>query len=429
MDVKYFAFIVLACSLAVSSCIAGPSDDQGFEGIIGFGGKVYDIEDQLGGGALREGSPYESSLIPLKDGRLLLVCGMWRAPGGRILGAHTCWGAISADQGKTWSEPQPLKTKDGEFVKGRTNSLFRLKSGAIGLINWNVFYRSEDEGKTWTGPIPIAVGKRKGRVRNDCALVLKSGRIIAPASVSGIDPGSRKYARKDDILEGMDFGYGICYYSDDQGQTWQESDNFVYVPLERGLKGMYGWSEWTVVELKNGRLLGIGRNSLGRFFQSISEDQGETWLVPKPTQLACLPSPCALKRIPSTGDLLIIWNQASEEEGRLMLIRHRLSCAISKDDGKTWQNFKNLESLDDVAKIEPPPIKAYSEHERIFETYNQPEDRKRYHRAPGPLRVSYPTLCFLNDKVVITYGYGCHQDTVGYVACKIRVLPTEWFYK
>jgi len=136
-----------------------------------------------------------------------------------------------------------------------------------------------------------------------------------------------------------------------------------------------------------------------------------------------------VKRIPTTGDLLIIWSQHSGEEAKKMLIRHRLSCAISEDEGKTWQHFKNLESLDDVTKIEPPEIRLYSESERITQDYHQPADRKRYHRAPGPLRVAYPTLCFLNDKAIITYGYGAPQDTVGYVACKIRVLPIEWFYK
>ena len=38
------------------------------------------------------------------------------------------------------------------------------------------------------------------------------------------------------------------------------------------------------------------------------------------------------------------------------LYRHRLSWAISKDEGLTWQNHKNLESLDDVSYIEPTPI-------------------------------------------------------------------------
>ena len=112
-----------------------------------------------------------------------------------------------------------------------------------------------------------------------------------------------------------------------------------------------------------------------------------------------------------------------------MLIRHRLSCAISKDDGKTWEHFKNLESLDDVTKIEPPEIKLYSEMYQKYVGYRQPDDLKRYHKAPGPLRIGYPTLCFLNDKAVITYGYGCKDDTVGYVACKIKVLPIEWFYE
>ena len=33
--------------------------------------------------------------------------------------------------------------------------------------------------------------------------------------------------------------------------------------------------------------------------------------------------------------------------------RHRLSTAVSKDDGETWEHHKNLESLDDVTYVEP----------------------------------------------------------------------------
>jgi len=48
---------------------------------------------------------------------------------------------------------------------------------------------------------------------------------------------------------------------------------------------------------------------------------GETWNEPVATDLACPPSPCTIKRIPKTGDLLVIWNQVSRWESMQGLTR------------------------------------------------------------------------------------------------------------
>ena len=195
------------------------------------------------------------------------------------------------------------------------------------------------------------------------------------------------------------------------------------------------------------------RTNLGRHFRSYSDDRGQTWSEAEPTDLVCCPAPCSLKRIPATGDLLVIWSQISRWETMTGLYRHRLSCAISRDEGQTWEHHRNLESLDDVSRIEPTePI----EHVLIG-TYRQPSDRTRYTRAPGPLRCNQPTCCFLGDKAIITYcsavlgdpsaiqqTYGVDVGKLardlGYTPNprnpdkfignnKIRVLPIKWFYR
>jgi hypothetical protein len=160
--------------------------------------------------------------------------------------------------------------------------------------------------------------------------------------------------------------------------------------------------------------------------------------------LASPPAPLAIKRIPSTGDLLVVWQQVSNWEGMIGLYRHRLSCAISKDDGVTWQNHRNLESLDDTTVIENP-VEA-----QMYGVYRQPLDRKRYRHAPGFIRCSYPTLTFLGDSAIISYGLSSlgDENTLNQVygtdskavfeklgvgpkgrANRIRVLPVSWFYQ
>ena len=83
--------------------------------------------------------------------------------------------------------------------------------------------------------------------------------------------------------------------------------------------------------------------------------------------------------------------------------------------------------------------------------YRQPVDRKRYTGAPAPLRKNEPTLTFLNDKAIITYGMATWGDldvirlTYGIDdidelnerfgmapfdrANKVRVVSIDWFYE
>jgi hypothetical protein len=111
----------------------------------------------------------------------------------------------------------------------------------------------------------------------------------------------------------------------------------------------------------------------------------------------------------------------------------------------TWSNFKNFESLDDTARVEDEAPGAV-----LYGSFRQPLDRVRYHRAPGPLRASYPTCLFVDGKAIITYGlstlgekavitktYGMDYDDLvrklGMAgpdtgANKVRIIPIQWFY-
>ena len=114
-------------------------------------------------------------------------------------------------------------------------------------------------------------------------------------------------------------------------------------------------------------------------------------------------------------------------------------------EGKTWQNHKNLESLDDVARIEPGELETM-----LMGPTRQPTDRQRYPRTPGALRCNQPTCTFFDDKAIITYIFGSFgtedalqkdfgitfdqlRDKLGMApdgsANKVRVLPIDWFYQ
>jgi sialidase-1 len=398
-------------------------------------------------------SPSYGSLIPLKDGRLLWIWGIGRARKP----LQPFQKNISTDGGRTWSDPTPLRLAGGQPLTGVFNAnLVRLRSGNLGLFlapdlrpDRLAFHVSSDEGETWSEGVEI--GTPPVYTTGDKAIVLKTGRIVIPV-YGGLSGPKLEVAKPKLNIHGEKFGlnningfwYSYTYFSDDEGKTWKRSTNEVFILYDKGMKGLYGAGEPALVELKDGSVMMFLRTSLMRVFRSLSPDGGNTWLEPEPTPLVSPPAPTSLGRIPSTGDLLVIWQQVSNYEGMIGLYRHRLTAAISKDDGKTWQNHRNLESLDDTAVIEGPVEPS------LNGVFRQPLDRKRYHRAPAPLRCSYPTLTFLGDTAVITYGLSSlgEESTLEEVyktnskavfaklglgdigrANKVRVLPVSWFYE
>jgi hypothetical protein len=172
----------------------------------------------------------------------------------------------------------------------------------------------------------------------------------------------------------------------------------------------------------------FGRTELGQFYQSVSKDGGISWTSPRPVPLAASYTPPMIVRIPATGDLLLVWNQASGEEILSGLTRHRLSTAVSKDDGVAWSHFRNLESLDDRVKLNAPPATPQV-YRMVDYEYRQPVDRTRYRHAPGCLRICYPTVVFNEREVAVAYDYGYGVgDFENKSATKIKIVSLDWLY-
>ena len=101
---------------------------------------------------------------------------------------------------------------------------------------------------------------------------------------------------------------------------------------------------------------------------------------------------------------------------------------IIEDEGKTWRHFRNLESLDDRTRIQPPggPPRIYRARRE-----EQPTDRHAYPHAPGVLRICYPTVVVTEGEVAIAYDYGF--GTSGLLenghATKIKIVSVDWLYQ
>ena len=347
----------------------------------------------------------------------------------------------SGDSGRTWGEPWTLKDGQGQSISGFHATIVRTRSGLLGLIysaklagsghrgrdggTVLTFRSSEDEGHTWSDA--TLIDEHFALCCSGHAMVLSTGRIVAPA-FAWISPFPGNEAEAWILPDGEPsptFSYSFVYTSDDEGKTWRRSLSELFISVRRAA---YDLEEPSVVELKDGRLLMHLRNQTGRIYRSWSTDGGTSWSRPEMLHVATSNTPCLLSRIPSTGDILMVWNQTSRQEIVTGLERHRISCAISSDEGGTWAHFKNLESLDDVAELTPPPaheVFAYQPYEDGY-SHQPPSDMSRYHRAPGVIRICYPSTAFIGDEAIVAYDYGF--GVLGKKSgTKLRVIPVSWF--
>ena len=105
------------------------------------------------------------------------------------------------------------------------------------------------------------------------------------------------------------------------------------------------FQEAQAVELKDKRVMLFARTYNGHPAKAYSSDGGETWSKGEMIKELSMPHASfpSVVRIPSTGDLLFVWGSAQAPvEGSTAVRRSRLSTAISKDEGKTFEHIRHF---------------------------------------------------------------------------------------
>jgi sialidase-1 len=277
----------------------------------------------------------EGDFIELKDGRLLYIYTHYYGESSSDHATAYLASRSSVDRGKSWTQKDEIAIQNEGDLNVMSVSLLRLQSGEIAMFYLRknsdsdcipMLRLSSDEAKTWSDPVQCIVD-RKGYfvLNNDRVIQLPDGRLLMAVSQHNVPNG--KFTGK---------GIIYCYYSDDNGKTWKSSDALP------NLKHIY-YQEPGLVLLNDNSVLMFLRTNAGTQCFSRSSDKGETWSEVTKSQLISPVSPATIERIPSTGDLLAVWNNNLSTDEKVAKQRIPLNVAISKDEGMSWQKIKILE--------------------------------------------------------------------------------------
>lgn len=289
-------------------------------------------------------------LLASNQGTLIAICDARVDKGGDAPNNIDIVMKRSTDGGRTWS---PLRTlmDNGNGAAADALGLVDRMTGTIwifavhfpegvGGINsqpgltgdtatyWAV--KSDDDGVTWSAPINLtSMFKRpewrSGSVGPGNGIQMRNGRLIVP-----------RYFFAGPVNEPMR-PTAFVSYSDDHGRTWHIGG----MTTPGGLT-----NECQVVELEDGSLLLNMRNVIngrGNFRKTArSHDGGQTWTeMVDDTSLIEPENGCQ-------ASLLTYTTKAEHGRSRLLfsnpasLRRNNLSIRLSYDEGRTWQEVRQL---------------------------------------------------------------------------------------
>jgi len=222
------------------------------------------------------------------------------------------WFSRLARGGTAWSEP--VRLSDDSQRSEQNPILFTTPRGELWLLYTAQLAGNQDtaevrrrvsldDGRTW-GPVEtmLPAGSHSGTFVRQPLVVTPSGRWLLGTFACVAEPG-QKWVGDHDTSSVM--------ISEDEGDTWRE------VPVP----GSTGCVHMNIVVLPDGSLFALFRSRWADFiYSSHSHDDGETWSVPKPTELPNNNSSIQQTRL-RDGRLGLIFNHSS----RLDATERRLS--------------------------------------------------------------------------------------------------------
>ena len=332
------------------------------------------------------------SVARLQDGTLLVASSGLRSE-------HICpWGKTvlnaSQDGGRTWSAPRVIHNSP---IDDRDAGIVHLGEQRV-LVTWFTSdtrqYAGEEWVRRWLGEAELADWQAEMITWTDEIVRRWLGSWIIHSQDGGATWGTpvrapvssphgpARLANGDLLYLGKDanhLGEGriLAARSQDEGQTWTVTGT---VPLYPGT-GAGNYHEPHVLELPGGRLVGMIRveNNHGpdleqaglvnfSLMQTESDDQGQTWSIPRPLGFHGSPPHLLLH---SSGVLVCVYGYRQPGFGQRAM--------LSSDQGATWE-------LDWIIRDDGPdgdlgyPASVELEDGSILTVY--------YQKTPGDSRCS-----------------------------------------
>lgn len=240
----------------------------------------------------------------------------WEAP------VQVADGILSDSIRKPCYNPVLYQMPDGEVFL-----FFKIGLYVADWSGWLI--RSHDQGRTWSEKEPLPTGYL-GPIKDKPVLV--GHRLICPSST---EVGGWKIHFEIYDLKKKTWKYVGPIEAEEAVPTVEmKKDDPKKLPIE--------CIQPTILKLKDGRLQVLCRTKNGKIATSYSSDQGDSWskvtLMDLPNNNSGLDA-VTLK----DGSFALIYNHATTEPGKEMGPRTPLNLAVSKD-GSHWTDVLTLES-------------------------------------------------------------------------------------
>lgn len=301
----------------------------------------------------------EGTFIKLKNGDIMFAYARYGAEGSGDHCQADIYAIVSNDSGETFGKEFLLLSCAEVKAKNVMGpSLIRLNDGALGLMHIrkhqdgvNVYCIpflsiSYDEGKTWSEHIRCIEEDGYFCFNNDRIIRTKSGRLLLPIA---------KHA----LIEGrVSLGTAYMYASDDDGRTWKRISDEIKMQgvgknpdlPEMHLSQNDSCLEPGVVQLDDGRIWCYIRTMMERQYECFSDDDGETWTTPYPSNYTSQRSPMSVRKL-SDGKYIVLWNPVPTYNGSSRSVdgvwtggRTPLTCVILDENRKRLTDYIDLEN-------------------------------------------------------------------------------------